>query len=132
MHNKKQEQQYYVDFKTMALHNATTLHKKFHHIEGDQESWNMEIFRTNVLSCNNQGVQTIILTTNLHTNQNTSIKFNQETCSQFFASIQSNVNTLPINNVDDEGPMKNTNKSKKKITKISFDGSIEVHSRKPR
>jgi hypothetical protein len=92
----------------------------------------MEIFRTNFSSCNDQGVQTIILTTNLHTNQNTLIKFNQETCSQFFASIQSNVNTLPINNVDDEGPMKNTNKSKKKITKISFDGSIEVHSRKPR
>jgi hypothetical protein len=38
MHNKKQEQQYYVNLKTMALHNATTLHKKFHHIEGDQES----------------------------------------------------------------------------------------------
>jgi hypothetical protein len=50
----------------------------------------------------------------------------------FFASIQSNVNTLPIDNVDDEGPMKNTNKSKKKITKISFDASIEVHLRKPR
>jgi hypothetical protein len=89
----------------------------------------MERFRTNVSSCNDQGVQTIILTTNLHTNQNASIKFNQETC---FASIQSNVNTLPINNVDDEGPMKNTNKGKKKITKISFDESIEVHSRKPR
>ncbi len=77
MHNKKQEQQYYVDFKTMALHNATTMHKKIHHIEGDQESWNMEIFRTNVSSCNDQGVQKIILTTNLHTNQNASIKFNQ-------------------------------------------------------
>jgi hypothetical protein len=29
----------------MALHNATVLHKKIHHIEGDEESWNMEIFR---------------------------------------------------------------------------------------
>ncbi len=88
--------------------------------------------QNNVLICNDQGVQTIILTTNFHTNQNASIKFNQETCFQFFASIQSNVNSLPINNIDDEGPMKNTIKGKKKITKINFDGSIEVHSRKPR
>ncbi len=43
--HKKQEQQYYVDFKTMALHNAIALHKKFHHIEGDEKSWNMEIFK---------------------------------------------------------------------------------------
>jgi hypothetical protein len=36
--HKKQEQQYYVDLKTMALHNAIALHKKFHHIEGDEKS----------------------------------------------------------------------------------------------
>ncbi len=28
--------------------------------------------------------------------------------------------------------MKNTNKGKKKITNINFDGSIEIHSKKPR
>jgi len=88
--------------------------------------------QNNFSICNEQGVQTIILTTNFHTNKKASTKFNQETCFQFFASIQSSVNSLPINNVDDEGPMKNTNKGKKKITKINFDGSIEVHSIKPR